>query len=129
MKAIKEKKEKGVEEAKEGDELGENSREISPKGNSDDGDSYDDNFGHEQSEYNDRLAQDLDFSDEEDIINDGMVELRNAAQYLAYKPKNRDKNAKRILPKVDESRYFAAIESKKPKTQEANDLKNYHKKL
>lgn len=62
------------------------------------------------------------------MINDGMVELRNAAQYLAYKPPNRDKN-KRILPKVDESRYFAAIEAKKPKTQKANDLKHLHKRL
>jgi len=55
-----------------------------------------------------------------------MVEIRNASKYLAYKPPNRDKN-KRIIPKVDESRYFAAIASKEPKIERANKLKAFHK--
>lgn len=124
MKANKAKKEKAIEDAKE-EENAEAADKVG-KGQSDDADSYDDG-GHEQSEYNDRLADEIEFSDEEDdVINNGMVELRNAAKYLAYKPPNRDKN-KRILPKVDETRYFASIESKKPKVREAQNLKNLHK--
>jgi len=70
----------------------------------------------------------MDFSDEEDIIGDGMVEIRNASKYLSYKPPQRNKNT-RIIPKVDESRYFAAIEAKKPKIERANELKYEHKNL
>ena len=94
MKANKEKLQNAREEVKDGEHQVSNAELAakSHKQEEDDAESSD-GFGHEQSEYNDRLANEIEFSDEEDdLIENGMVELRNASKYLAYVPPNRDKN-------------------------------------
>lgn len=40
----------------------------------------------EQSMYNDRLADEIDFSGDEDVEEEGGLTIKNAAQYLNYKP-------------------------------------------
>mmetsp|Transcript_40441 Transcript_40441/g.61688 ORF Transcript_40441/g.61688 Transcript_40441/m.61688 type:complete len:108 (+) Transcript_40441:2921-3244(+) len=60
----------------------------------------------EQSEYEDQLAQEIEFSEEEDMEEEGGITIKNAAQYLAYKPAQKKG---RYNNKVDESKYFEAI--------------------
>ena len=50
--------------------------DASPRG--DESEDYDDN-GHEQSEYNDMLADEIDFSEDEDVEEDGGLTIKNAA--------------------------------------------------
>ena len=84
--------------------------EASPRG--EDSEDYDDNEGREQSEYDDKLADEIDFSEDEDVEEDGGLTIKNASQYLAYKPPANKKG--RQSNRVDESKYFEAIASKGP---------------
>lgn len=40
---------------------------------------YEDREGHEQSEYNDLLADEIEFSEDEDVEKDGGLTIKNAA--------------------------------------------------
>jgi hypothetical protein len=40
---------------------------------------YEDKDGHEQSEYDDRLADDIEFSEDEDVEEDGGITIKNAS--------------------------------------------------
>ena len=84
--------------------------EHSPRG--EDSEGFEDQDGHEQSEYDDVLADNIDFSEDEDVEEDGGLTIKNAAQYLAYKPPAKTKG--RQSNRVDESKYFEAIASKGP---------------
>jgi hypothetical protein len=77
-------------------------------------DSYDEHGGgNEQSEYNDMLADEIEFSEDEDVEEDGGITIKNAAQYLSYKPPVNKKDVPRNN-RVDESKYFKAIERQAP---------------
>lgn len=93
--------------------------DASPKHDSEK-DSYEDNGGHEQSEYNDMLADQIEFSDDEDVEEDGGITIKNAAQYLAYKPPANKKG--RQSNRVDESKYFEAIARQAPDVTKGRQL-------
>ena len=70
-----------------------------------------------QEQYYDELADKIEFSEDEEIDEKGGMTIKNAAQYLSYKPKKKG----RQTGGVDESRYFEAIARHPPLLK--NDLK------
>ena len=96
MKANKAKREAEAALAiEQGGEPGQSSvaspTKIDGKGSADMSDpgSYGDREDHLQSEYNDMLADQIEFSEDEDVEEDGGITIKNAAQYLSYKPANK----------------------------------------
>lgn len=56
-----------------------------------------------QSEYEDKLAEEIDYTDEDEIEQDGSRTITNAARFLAYKPTLKTGRG------MDENRYFDRI--------------------
>ena len=67
--------------------------------------------GREQSEYEDMLADQIDFTDEEDVEEEGGITIKNAAASLRYQP---PKKHGRGGNNVDWTKYYEAIESHAP---------------
>lgn len=53
-------------------------------------------------DYEDQLAQQIEFSDDDEFDEKGNLTLKNAAQYLSYKPAGKKKD-------VDEMRYYESV--------------------
>jgi len=53
-------------------------------------------------DYEDQLAQQIEFSDDDEFDAKGNLTLKNAAQYLSYKPAGKKKE-------VDEMRYYESV--------------------
>ena len=74
----------------------------------------DGDFGHEQSDWDEELIDKLDFSDD-DEEEDGSTTIKNAAQYLNWKPKPKSQNQMKQA-------YFKQIEKKAPNFEKAARL-------
>jgi len=77
-------------------------------------------LGHDQSDWDDQLADQIEFSDEDEEDEEGGITIKNASRYLQYKPPQKDGVRSN---RVDESKYFNAIAKKAPNFDKADRLK------
>ena len=76
-----------------------------------------DHIGHEQSDYDNMLADELEFSEDEELEDDGSTTIRNAAQYLAPPTK------KGGSYKQYEGKYYEKIARLAPRVNDGRQLK------
>jgi len=86
-------------------------------------------YGKEQEEYEDMLAENMDFSEEEDAEEMGGMTIRNAAQYAAYIPPKKKKKGNVSNDLRETSGYFDTYLRKGPKKEKWENLVNHKKEL
>ena len=69
------------------------------------------------------MADNIEFSDEEDQVEEGGITIKNAAKYLNAKAPIPEIKKKQISNKVDEQKYFDAIARCAPNLEKAAYLK------
>jgi hypothetical protein len=79
---------------------------------------------NDQDEWDHQLANDIDFSDDEEDLNTSKgMNFKSAGMYMAnMKPKPERTKDGRILAVVDKSKYYKAIEAYQPDTEKYQGL-------
>ena len=77
-----------------------------------------DPYGMEQEAYEDMLAENMDFSEEEDEEELNGITIRNASQYAAYVPPKKMKKTRVTNDLRETSGWFDAYLAKGPKNED-----------